>query len=110
MSEQCSVQVAEPLLRHADGYSAELAGRGYSRKWATSHLRLMAHLSRWLVAEGLTVADLTPARAESFIAARRQAGYRHLASPRSLDPLIEYLGRRGVAPVPTSSFEASPLD
>ena len=110
MSERCSVQVAEPLLRHADGYWAELADRGYSRKWATSHLRLMAHLSRWLAAEGLEATDLTAPTVERFITARRQAGYRHLVSARSLDPLIKYLGRCGVAPAPASSFEASPLD
>ena len=56
------------------------------------------HLSRWLDREGLRVDQLTPARQEQFLAARRAAGYRTWVSARSLRVPLAYL--REVVPVP----------
>jgi hypothetical protein len=56
------------------------------------------HLSRWLDREGLRVDQLTPARQEQFLAARRAAGYRTWVSARSLRVPLAYL--REVVPMP----------
>ena len=56
------------------------------------------HLSRWLDREGLRVDQLTPARQEQFLAARRAAGNRTWVSARSLRVPLAYL--REVVPMP----------
>ena len=48
--------------------------------------------------EGVGVAELTPAAVERFVAERRRAGYRSSVSPKSLRPLLAYLGGLGVLP------------
>ena len=82
------------------GFAAELARLGYKPNAAADQLRLMAHLSRWMDAEQYDVAELTPLVAEAFLAARRAAGYVMWLSPRALAPLLGYLRRLGVVPVP----------
>jgi hypothetical protein len=46
--------------------------------------------------EGVGVADLTPAAVERVVAERRRAGYRSSVSPKSLRPLLAYVGGLGV--------------
>src|SRR2546422_3747529 len=48
-----------PLGEHAEGFFAELAGLGYSRRSRAAHLRLMKDVSEWLGAQGLSAGDLT---------------------------------------------------
>jgi hypothetical protein len=48
----------------------ELIGQGYTPASAARQLQLLAHLSRWLVSEGLTAGELMPARVEKFLEAR----------------------------------------
>lgn len=61
-------------------------------------MRLAAHLSRWLESEGLDAAALTPIVVETFMAARRAAGYVDFGSSRALGPLLGYLRELGTAP------------
>ncbi|MGB0094238.1 MAG: site-specific integrase [Solirubrobacteraceae bacterium] len=49
-------------------------------------------------AEGLGVGELTSRAVERFVAERRRVGYRSSVSPKSLRPLLGYLGRLGVLP------------
>ena len=79
-------------------FVAELARLGYASGSACGQMFLMAHVSRWLDAEGLDVGGLTPEAAERFLAARRAAGYAQLLSPKALAPLLGYLRRLGAAP------------
>jgi site-specific recombinase XerD len=65
---------------------------------AAHQLRLMAHLSRWLASEGLGPDDLSPARIEDFVAARRAAGYVNYVTPRALAALLGHLRALGVVP------------
>ena len=53
------VVVAGPLAPYAEGFQARLEELGYTRLSAVTSMRLMAHLSRWLSARGLTADDLT---------------------------------------------------
>jgi integrase/recombinase XerD len=96
MSNPRAVRISGPLTTFVDGFCAELAGQGYTRDSASLQLQLMAHVSRWLDAEGLVVEDLITARVEDFLRARRAAGYRDLLSDRALVPLMGYLTRLGV--------------
>ena len=103
------VRVCGPLASHADGFYSWLVDRRfYSALTAVGHLRLMAHMSRWLVSRDLDCAALTEDLVLEFVAARRAAGYRHLRSPRALPPLLAYLREIGAAPKPVSA--AVPAD
>jgi len=71
---------------------------------------LMAHVSRWLAAEGLDSGGLTPESAGRFLAARRAAGYVLYLSPKALVPLLGFLRRIGVAPEVPPPAAAGPAE
>jgi integrase/recombinase XerD len=82
------------------GFRSELERLGYTPLTAATHVRLLAHLSRWLAREGLDVSGLTPARVDTYFAERRAAGYVGHISGRALQPLLGYLRRLAVLPAP----------
>jgi integrase/recombinase XerD len=100
MGDPLRVRVAGPLQEYAPGFAAELAGLGYTAGSAGVQMLTVAHLSRWLAAEGLDAAGLTPTVAERFLADRRAAGYTRHLSPRALAPLLGFLRRLGAVPLP----------
>lgn len=87
-----------PLARYAEGFRAELLGQGYTRGSAAHQIHLMAHLSRWLEAQGLESAALDERVAGDFAAARRADGYAAQLSVRAVMPLLGYLRALGMAP------------
>jgi site-specific recombinase XerD len=100
MSGSFGVRVSGPLEDFAEGFATELAGLGYSSRGGEAQLRLMAHLSRWMSAQGLAGDDLSAEAVERFAAARR-ASHRGLRSPRALVGLLGYLRSRGaISPEP----------
>lgn len=88
--------VGGPLAPYAGGFRAELERLGYTPLTAATHVRLMAHLSRWLAREGAEASGLTPAVVEAYFAERRAAGYAGHVTGRALRPLPGYLRRLGV--------------
>jgi site-specific recombinase XerD len=70
---------------------ARLRASGYTPLTTVNVMRLMAHLSRWLSANGLGAADLTRGQVERYVAARRAGGRTSGLSPRSLDPILGML-------------------
>jgi integrase/recombinase XerD len=103
MTNPRAVRIDGPLSTYLNGFSEELTGRGYTAVSAARHLRLMAHLSRWLDAEGLVAEDLTPVRVKEFLGARRAAGFTYRLSGHALVPLIDHLTALGVvSPVPAA--------
>ena len=68
----------------------------------------MAHLSRWLVDQGVEADALTPGIAERFPGVRRASAV-SLRSWRALDPLVGYLRGLGVVPNLAASCD-SPID
>jgi site-specific recombinase XerD len=74
---------------------ARLRASGYTPLTAVNVMRLMAHLSRWLSANGLGAADLTRGQVERYAAARRAEGRTSGLSPRSLDPILGMLTDAG---------------
>jgi integrase/recombinase XerD len=104
------VSVSGPLAEFAEGFAAELAGLGYSPPSAEAQLRLMNHVSLWLVAQGLAVGDLGDGAVQAAFVAERRVRYSHFRSQRALVPLLRFLHGRGLMPVasavaPTGSSE-----
>jgi site-specific recombinase XerD len=83
------------LEPYADGLRGELERLGYTPLSAAGHVRLVAHLSRWMIREGLPVWALTPTMVDAYFAERRASYYNSLTA-RSLRPLLDYLHELGV--------------
>src|ERR1700694_5460162 len=107
MADSSRVRVTGPLVPYVGGYSAELAELGYSLESIANHVRLMAHLSRWLVSQDLGGHEVPPQRLSQFLAARRDAGYARLLSERGFSPLLDHLRRLKVVP-PVPPVESTP--
>ena len=65
-TKPCWAKVTGPLAEYADGFRAELLRLGYTPLTAACQIRLTAHLSRWLTAEGLAAQDLDMPAAERY--------------------------------------------
>lgn len=94
------VRVDGPLASCQASFEEALAAAGYTPLSAVNQVRVMAHLSRWLEAEGLLPADLAPEVVEEYLSARRAAGYTCWLSSRGLAPLLSHLRLLGAAPLP----------
>ena len=99
-TKPCWAKVTGPLAEYADGFRAELFRLGYTPLTAACQLRLTAHLSRWMTAEGSARQDLDMPTAERYFAARRLAGYANERTTEALGPLLGYLRRLRAAPLP----------
>ena len=110
MVDPCWARVYGPLEPYADGLRSELERLGYTPLSAAGHVRLVAHLSRWMIDGGLAISALTPATVDAYFAERRSAGYAGHVTGRALRPLLSYLRRLGVIPPPAPVPAASPQD
>ena len=90
--------VRGPLAPYVAGFGAELLGQGYTRTSAEQHVCFIAHLDRWLLAEGLGVRDLSAVVIERYLIERRSAGYVEYRSGKAMRPLLEFLGPLDVLP------------
>jgi site-specific recombinase XerD len=94
------------LEPYAKGLRGELERLGYTPLSAAGHVRLVAHLSHWMIREGLSVAALTPTTLDAYFTERRADGYSNSFTARSLRPLLDYLQELRVVtapPVPATS-------
>jgi integrase/recombinase XerD len=98
MKDPSRVRVTGPLEPYAAGFAAELVAVGYRPASAAVHLRLLAHLSRWLQTEGLVPGELGEAELERF-RRRHVARYASLRGVQGLVPLLGYLRGLGVVSV-----------
>lgn len=92
------VRVSGPLAVHAVDFGEELTRRGFPPERAARHVQLLAHLSRWLEAEGLSAAELTEELVAEFLRARRADGYAEVPTARWVITLLGYLPALRVAP------------
>ena len=92
--------VRGPLEPHMAGFAEELLRQGYSDSAASQHVCFIAHLDRWMQAEGVGLDSLDDSVAERYLTQRRAAGYVEYRSVKALVPLLEYLAPLGVLPVP----------
>ena len=97
------VLMVGPLVPFADDFRAMLRAAGYTPLTIVNELRVMAHLSRWMAAGDLTVADLSAELLEEYQAAVRAAGQRFLSSHGSLAPL------RQILRIPPSKPQPAPV-
>lgn len=96
MTDPSRIRIHGPLTIYVEEFARKLAAQGYSDKAVAEHLRLMAHVSRWLEAKHLSVEKLTAKRVEAFATDRRAAGYHSACSALSLRPLMAFLQGAGV--------------
>jgi site-specific recombinase XerD len=82
---------------------------GYTPLSAAGHVRLVAHLSRWMIREGVAVSQLTPTTVDAYFAERR-ASYSNSLTARSLRPLLDYLRELGVLAAPGPAVATGPCD
>jgi integrase/recombinase XerD len=94
-SKVTRVRVTGPLAPFAPMLKARLRKSGYTPLTTVNVMRLLAHLSRWLDANGLGVADLTGEQVERYVAWRRAEGRTYGLSPRSIAPILAMLADAG---------------
>jgi integrase/recombinase XerD len=99
MADLSRVRVSGPLQPYVEGYAVWLAARGYAASTVVFHVRLMASLSRWVRAEGMTVSELGPAAVDAFLSGRAAVGHLVRLRPGSFQPLLGYLQAAGVIEV-----------
>src|SRR5882757_7092300 len=97
-SAVAKVRVPGPLAPFAVGFKVRLGDLGYTALSRVTHLKLMAHLSRWLDANDLQVADLSDERVDAYLVARRASGGQPLKTRRGLAPLLDFLATRTQLP------------
>ena len=105
-----TVRVTGPLAEFAPGLAEELSRLGYTYLSACNQLRVMAHLSRWMAAQGLVPTELTRRRLTQFLAARRDEGYTCWLSERGLRPLVTYLVGLEAMPTPEPAAGETPVE
>ena len=87
--------VTGPLAPYAPALAAALRERGYTPLSAVNTMRLVAHLSRWLEAGGLSAGDLNSEVAERYAAARRAEGRSFALLAGSIAPITGMLADAG---------------
>lgn len=95
MRDPARVRMGGALAPLAEGFRVALATDGYTWHGSVKQLHLFAHLSRWLEAERLDLADLDRDAVERFFSARREAGHTKLISIRAAEPMLRYLRSLG---------------
>ena len=83
MSVVRRVHVHGPLVVFADGFEAELERLGFTPLSRVDQLRLMAHLSCWLDAEGVVVSGMSAGHVEAFLHERRSTRSARTTSPQN---------------------------
>lgn len=110
MSDPSRVRISGPLAPFAPGFDAELAQAGYTPFSRAQHLRLAAHLSRWLEGQGLDSHVLSLACIERYLQSRRGAGYATHLSAKALDPILRHLRALGAAPPSPAPERSGPAE
>jgi integrase/recombinase XerD len=88
--------VRGPLEPHVTGFAEELLRQGYAWSSAAQHVCFLAHLDRWMSAEGIGLGGLSGPMVERYLDQRRAAGYVGYRSVKALRPLLNYLAPLGV--------------
>ncbi len=110
MVNPTQVPVSGPLAQFRSGFASELVRQGYKTNPAGVQMNLMAHLSRWLSAEGLDVHRLSDTEVERYLRARRAAGWVNHCGSRAMQPMLAYLRGLGVAPTPPIPSPEGPVE
>ena len=110
MYDPGSVRVRGPVQAYGRGFWDELQRQGFRPVSILRHLRLLAHLGRWMEAKGLAVRDLTDERALAFLRHRSRLGHTALYSARAVEPMLSFLRGIGAAPATARIVGESPVE
>jgi site-specific recombinase XerD len=89
--------VSGPLAGYSAGFRQALIAQGYARRTIGDQMSMVAHLSRWLQAEGLDVEALqSAAEIDRFFAERRASGCQTRVSSVALAGLLGFLRDREI--------------
>ena len=102
--------VSGPLAGYSAGFRQALIEQGYARRTIGDQMSMMAHLSRWLQAEGLDVKALqSAAEIDRFFAERRAGGYQTRVSSMALAGLLGFLREREIIGPPAERRPRRPV-
>jgi hypothetical protein len=90
--------VRGPLEPYVAGFAEELSRLGYTRTSASQHICFIAHLDRWMLAQGIELAGLSGSVLARYLAERRAAGYVEYRSVKALQPLLAFLAPADLLP------------
>ena len=113
MSDPTKVRVVGPLIEFVPEFLERLLAAGYRRDSAADQLRLVADLSRWMAARGVSAAALGPVERAKFVAWRQAEGRPCLRSSKALEPFVAHLravGILGADPVVAQAADEQLLD
>jgi len=102
VKKSARVRVSGPLVPFVEGFAMELSAQGYVDESIAGHLRLAAHLSRWIAQRAIGPEQVTGYVVEHFVAARR-CTHRLYRSQEGLNPLLQHLRSQGVVPLAAPS-------
>jgi integrase/recombinase XerD len=100
--------VRGPLEPYVTGFAEELLRSGYTRTSASQHICFIAHLDRWMLAQGVELIGLSGPVMARYLAQRRAAGYVEYRSMKALQPLLAFLAPVDV--LPTKVEPATPVE
>ena len=98
MNEAMRVRVSGPLAGDAADLIGYMSGRGYGDKSIVEHVRRLAHVSRWLERERLSVDAVDEQLIGRLVAALHRTGKGKVLKPCSFRVVLGFLRSRGVAP------------
>jgi len=110
MATMPNIRISGPLAPYIGGVWSHLLAQGYTPLTGRNMLRLVSHLSRWLVDTTVRLSDLTREHVEVFFGERRRVGYKSYLTPRSLGSILEYLEAKGVVSLPEAEVRHSAVD
>ena len=105
-----NIRISGPLEPYVSGVWSHLIAQGYTPLTSRNLLRLVSHLSRWLVDVKVRLSDLTREHVKLFFEERRRLGCRSYFTPRSLSSILQYLEAMGVVSLPGIGGRSSDLD
>lgn len=100
-------RVDGPLACHAAGLRPALLAAGLTPSATAVQYGVFRQLSGWLGQDQRAAIELTDDVAAEFVAARRAAGYRQVATLRGLAPSLSYLRELGA--IPPTSIAPAPI-
>lgn len=110
MVKVLEVVIVGPLESCVEDFAAHMAALGYTSSTIQHRMRLVAHLSRWCVAEGVELSALDPDMISRFVIVRR-ASHRPTFSVALLEPLLSMLrSTRQIPPASVGVLVRGPVD
>jgi integrase/recombinase XerD len=110
MDEVLRVQFFGPLRPFVAGFATELLRQGYAAGSARAHVRLMAHLSRWLADEEVDPHGLRVIELRQFLESRLAVGRKNHLTEKAMRPVLKYLRSIGAVPDPPVVVPEGPVE